>query len=78
VPNQNKPLKNFAELFALGFQMLAIIGASTFLGLKLDAFYSNSATDSFTLGCTLIGVVLATAYVVRMILKRSNKPYNNP
>ena len=73
---QDKPLKNFAALSVLGFQMLAIIGASTFIGLKLDAFYSNSATDSFSLGCTLIGVVLATAYVVRKILKRSNKPNN--
>ena len=73
---QDKPLKNFAALSGLGFQMLAIIGASTFTGLKLDALYSNSATDSFSLGCTLIGVVLATAYVVRKILKRSNKPNN--
>tara|TARA_Y200000002_G_scaffold383196_1_gene403946 strand:+ start:10159 stop:10383 length:225 start_codon:yes stop_codon:yes gene_type:complete len=74
VPKQDKPLKNFAALSGLGVQMLVIIGVSTFLGHKLDAFCSDSTTNYFTLGFALFGVILATVHVVRKILKRSNRP----
>tara|TARA_B000000477_G_scaffold123217_1_gene128362 strand:+ start:323 stop:547 length:225 start_codon:yes stop_codon:yes gene_type:complete len=73
VPNQNKPLKSFAALSGLGFQMLAIIAASTFLGFKLDVFYSNSTNNYYTLGFALSGVILAIVYVVRKIIKHSNR-----
>ena len=74
VANQNKPLKNFAALFGLGFQMLTIIAASAFLGTKLDLYYPNSANNYYTLGFALSGVILAIVYVVRKIIKHSNRP----
>ncbi|MBK86119.1 MAG: hypothetical protein CMC86_02830 [Flavobacteriaceae bacterium] len=52
--------------------MLSIIGVSTFLGQKLDAFYSNSTTNYYTLGFVLFGVIFATVFVVRKVLKRPN------
>jgi hypothetical protein len=54
--------------------MLAIIAASTFLGFKLDVFYSNSTNNYYTLGFALSGVILAIVYVVRKIIKHSNMP----
>jgi len=52
--------------------MLAIIGVSTFLGVKLDAFFSNSITQYYTLGFSLAGVVLAIFFTLKQILKDSN------
>jgi len=72
VPNQDNQLKNFAKFSGLGFQMLAIIGISTFLGTKLDAFFSNSITQYYTLGLSLAGVVLAIIFTLKQILKDSN------
>jgi len=54
--------------------MLAIIGVSTFLGVKLDAFFSNSITQYYTLGFSLAGVVLAIFFTLKQILKDSNNP----
>ena len=76
MPKQDKPLRDFAAFSGLGVQMFAIIGVSTFLGHKLDTFYSDSSTNYYTLGFALFGVILATVYIVRKILKRSNKSYN--
>jgi len=72
VPNQDNQLKNFAKFSGLGFQMLAIIGISTFLGTKLDSFFSNSITQYYTLGLSLAGVVLAIIFILKQILKDSN------
>ena len=72
MPNQDNQLKNFAKFSGLGFQMLAIIGISTFLGTKLDAFFSNSITQYYTLGLSLAGVVLAIVFTLKQILKDSN------
>jgi len=74
VPSQDNQLKNFAKFSGLGFQMLAIIGVSTFLGVKLDAFFSNSITQYYTLGFSLAGVVLAIFFTLKQILKDSNNP----
>ncbi len=72
MPNQDNQLKNFAKFSGLGFQMLAIIGISTFLGVKLDAFISNSITQYYTLGFSLAGVVLAIIFTLKQILKDFN------
>ena len=76
MPNQDNQLKNFAKFSGLGFQMLAIIGVSTFLGVKLDAFFSNSITQYYTLGLSLAGVVLAIIFTLKQILKDSNNSNN--
>jgi len=52
--------------------MLAVIGISTFLGTELDAFFSNSITQYYTLGLSLAGVVLAIIFTLKQILKDSN------
>lgn len=72
MPNQDNQLKSFAKFSGLGFQMLAIIGISTFFGVKLDAFFSNSITKYYTLGFSLAGVVLAIIFTFKQILKDSN------
>jgi len=71
VPSQDNQLKNFAKFSGLGFQMLAIIGISTFLGVKLDAFFSNTITQYYTLAFSLAGVVLAIIFTFKQILKDS-------
>ena len=76
MPSQDNQLKNFAKFSGLGFQMLAIIGVSTFLGTKLDAFFSNSITQYYTLGLSLAGVVLAIIFTLKQILKDSNNSNN--
>ena len=76
MPNQDNQLKNFAKFSGLGFQMLAIIGVSAFLGTKLDAFFSNSITQYYTLGLSLAGVVLAIIFTLKQILKDSNNSNN--
>ena len=76
MPNQDNQLKNFAKFSGLGFQMLAIIGVSTFLGTKLDSFFSNSITQYYTLGLSLAGVVLAIIFTLKQILKDSNNSNN--
>ncbi|WP_339622700.1 AtpZ/AtpI family protein [uncultured Winogradskyella sp.] len=76
-PKQNKHSKNqknklsaYAKYSSIGFQMFAIIGIGTFLGVKLDAYYSNN-NNLCTIILSLISVIISIVYVIKRIIADS-------
>ena len=66
-PGPNR-LRAFAKYSGLAFQMLAIIGGSTWLGTWLDARY-HSRNPWFTISLMLLGVLVALFQVIRSLTK---------
>lgn len=62
-------LDNFIRYSSLGFEMMAIIGAGTFAGYKIDEWLENKF-KGFTLGLMIFSVVLAIIYGTRSLLKK--------
>lgn len=60
---------NFIRYSSLGFEMMAIIGAFTFGGYKIDQWMKNEF-KGFTLGLMVLSVVLAIIYGTRNLLKK--------
>tara|TARA_R110002051_G_scaffold199848_1_gene266728 strand:- start:118388 stop:118549 length:162 start_codon:yes stop_codon:yes gene_type:complete len=50
--------------------MFAIIGIGTFLGVKLDAYYSNN-NNLCTIILSLISVIISIVYVIKRIIADS-------
>jgi len=77
--DQNQPMNlknstknkfdNFIRYSSLGFEMMAIIGAGTFGGYKIDQWLKNDF-KGFTLGLMILSVVLAIVYGTRNLLKK--------
>ena len=67
-PSGSNRLRAFAKYSGLAFQMLAIIGGSTWLGTWLDARY-QSRNPWFTIGLMLLGVLVALLQVIRSLTK---------
>ncbi len=71
--NRKKPYKNkfdsFIRYSSLGFEMMAIIGAGTFGGYKIDQWMKNEF-KGFTLGLMIICVILATIYGIKSLLRK--------
>ena len=67
-PGGSNRLRAFAKYSGLAFQMLAIIGGSTWLGIWLDARY-HSRNPWFTIGLMLLGVLVALLQVIRSLTK---------
>ena len=67
----NNRLRAFAKYSGLAFQMLAIIGGSTWLGTWLDARY-HSRNPWFTIGLMLLGVLVALFQVIRSLTRESS------
>ena len=71
--NQKNPRKNkfddFIRYSSLGFEMMAIIGAGTFGGYKIDQWMKNEF-KGFTLGLMILSVILAIIYGTRNLLKK--------
>lgn len=67
---QGKPLNKYAKFSGLAFQMFAIIGLGTYLGIKLDEKYPNKK-NLFTLGFLLGSVLLSIFHVIRQIISAS-------
>jgi hypothetical protein len=61
-------IDNFIRYSSLGFEMMAIIGAGTFGGYKIDQWMKNEF-KGFTLGFMILSVVLAIIYGTRNLLK---------
>ena len=59
---------NFIRYSSLGFEMMAIIGAGTFGGYKIDQWMKNEF-KGFTLGLMIFSAVLAIIYGTRNLLK---------
>lgn len=75
---EKKPLKkekdqlnSYARYSGLALQMLGIIAAGTYVGVKLDERYPNRS-NWFTLGFSLFSVIAAIVYVIRRIIAGSN------
>ncbi|HEX8326974.1 MAG TPA: AtpZ/AtpI family protein [Hymenobacter sp.] len=66
-PGSNR-LQAIAKYSGLAFQMLAIIGGSTWLGTWLDARF-ESKNPWFTIGLMLLGVFVALWQVIRSLTK---------
>ncbi|NCP53366.1 MAG: AtpZ/AtpI family protein [Flavobacteriales bacterium] len=69
----NKPkkqLNNYALYSGLAIQMFVIIGIGTFIGVKLDAHFTNKH-NLFTIILSLLSVILAIIYVIKRILSSS-------
>jgi len=71
-PYKNK-FDNFNRYSSLGFEMMAIIGAGTFGGYKIDQWLGNDF-KGFTLGLMIFSVVLAIVYGTRSLLKKDGRP----
>jgi hypothetical protein len=71
--NQKNTYKNkfddFIRYSSLGFEMMAIIGAGTFGGFKIDQWMKNEF-KGFTLGLMILSVVVAIVYGTRNLLKK--------
>ncbi len=66
--NKNK-FDNFIRYSSLGFEMMAIIGAGTFGGYKLDQWMKNEF-KGFTLGFMILSVIMAIFYSTRNLLRK--------
>lgn len=69
---QNKPKKNldnFIRYSSLGFEMMAIIGLSTFGGYKIDEWMENEF-KTFTLILMILSVIVSIIYGTRNLLKK--------
>jgi len=60
---------DFIRYSSLGFEMMAIIGAGTFGGFKIDQWMKNEF-KGFTLGLMIVSVVIAIVYATRNLLKK--------
>ena len=67
--NYKNKIDNFIRYSSLGFEMMAIIGAGTFGGYKIDQWMKNEF-KGFTLGLMIFSVVLAIIYGTRNLLKK--------
>jgi hypothetical protein len=67
---QGKPLNKYARFSGIAFQMFAIIGLGTYIGVKLDKKYPNEK-NLFTLGFSLGSVIISILYVIRQIISAS-------
>jgi len=66
--NKNK-FDNFIRYSSLGFEMMAIIGAGTFGGYKIDQWMKNEF-KGFTLGFMILSVIMAIFYSTRNLLRK--------
>ena len=63
--NENR-VNNYIKYSGLGFQMIAIIGAMTFAGYKLDDHYKHT-TPWLTAALALSGVFISLYIVIKSI-----------
>ncbi|MDP4266564.1 MAG: AtpZ/AtpI family protein [Bacteroidota bacterium] len=64
-----KQLNNYAKYSSLGFQMLFIILAGVFGGLKIDEWLSLKY-PIFTVLLSIISVILSIYYAIKDFIKR--------
>lgn len=67
---QKERLNSYARFSGIAIQMVAIIAAGTFIGIKLDEKFPNKK-NLYTLGFTLGSVIASIVYVIRRIIASS-------
>ena len=72
IPDRKKSPNKYLQLTGIAFQMGATIYLAVYLGKKLDVMYPNEK-KWFTLGFTLVGLVIALYAVVVQSNKINNK-----
>jgi len=56
----------------MALQMIAIIGVGTFIGYQLDEYYETEK-PLFTVGFSLVSVLIAIFVIIRQLLSNSKK-----
>lgn len=69
-PKKSNSLNNYAKYSGIAFQMFAIIGVGTFIGVKLDA-YNGNESNLWTIILSLSSTILAIVFVIRRIIADS-------
>ena len=69
---KKRSLDNYARYSSIAFQMLVIILAGVFGGIKLDQWLGLK-TPVFTVILSLLSVILAIYYVTRDLLRTGKK-----
>ena len=67
-----RPLSQYAKFSGILFQMIAIIGLGTFIGIKLDERYPNK-NNLYTVILVTFSVVLSIYVAVKQIIKLSKE-----
>ncbi|GMN07808.1 hypothetical protein MTsPCn5_31970 [Croceitalea sp. MTPC5] len=71
-PKKKQSVNSYARFSGMAFQMIAIIGGGTYLGVFLDDKFPNKH-NIYTVICSLFAVLIAIYFVVRQIIKMSNR-----
>ena len=66
--NRKNRLNNIAKYSGMGFQMLAIMLAGVYGGIKLDE-YLELSFPVFTLVLTIVAVIFAIYFIIKDFLK---------
>ena len=69
-PKKESSLNSYAKYSAIAFQMFAIIGVGSFVGVKIDTFYGNE-NKLWTIILSLCSTILAVIFVIRRIIANS-------
>lgn len=67
---KNSALNTYAKYSAIAFQMLAIIGIGSFVGVKCDAYFGLE-NNLWTIILSLCATILAVVFVIRRIIANS-------
>lgn len=67
-----KQLNNYALLSGIAFQMFAIIGIGSYIGVKLDEHYPNKH-NLYTIILSLSAVIMAIVSAIRRIISASKE-----
>ena len=70
IKEQKEQLNSYARFSGIAIQMVAIIAAGTFIGVKLDEKFPNK-NNLYTLAFTLGSVIASIVYVIRRIIASS-------
>ncbi|MCL6274331.1 AtpZ/AtpI family protein [Muricauda sp. 2012CJ35-5] len=69
---KNRSLNNYAKFSGIAIQMIAIIGGGTYLGVFLDEKFPNKHS-LYTVICSLFAVVISIYFVIKQIIRISNR-----
>jgi len=64
--SEKKALNGYAKYTGVAFQMMATIGASAFIGYKIDEYYDHKTQWVTALACVL-GVCLSIYQTIRQL-----------
>ncbi len=69
-PKKNNSLNSYAKYSSIAFQMFAIIGIGSFIGVKIDEYYGD-VNKLWTIILSLSSTIIAVIFVIRRIIANS-------